>query len=218
MCLRTEQIEPQIATEDIICYKIIRKNMTSLYYNKFKWEFGKLYKTEMQFYNSEQITQAFHSYKSYKDVREAYSRTTEPCVVVKCTIPKDTSYYTGNHGVCEGYASEKIIINEIIPVKELYPYFDFDNYPYKEGDKIIIEFTGDIKTREGVIQNIQPYAVGYRVSDVDMIVSFEPELMESKLMLVPTEFDGKELRIKPLFIHPELGQREMLKEIKIKED
>jgi len=218
MCLRTEQIEPQIATEDIICYKIIRKNMTSLYYNKFKWEFGKLYKTEMQFYNSEQIAQAFHSYKSYKDVREAYSRTTEPCVVVKCTIPKDTSYYTGNHGVCEGYASEKIIINEIIPVKELYPYFDFDNYPYKEGDKIIIEFTGDIKTREGVIQNIQPYAVGYRVSDVDMIVSFEPELMESKLMLVPTEFDGKELRIKPLFIHPELGQREMLKEIKIKED
>ena len=218
MCLRTEQRTPQIADKDIICYKIIHKDMTSLFHKEFKWEFGKLYKTEMQFYNSEQIAQAFHSYKSYKDVREAYSRTTEPCVVVKCTIPKDTSYYTGNHGVCEGYASEKIIINEIIPVKELYPYFDFDNYPYKEGDKIIIEFTGDIKTREGVIQNIQPYAVGYRVSDVDMIVSFEPELMESKLMLVPTEFDGKELRIKPLFIHPELGQREMLKEIKIKED
>ena len=194
MCLRTEQRKPQIATENIICYKIIHKNMTSLFY------------------------QAFHSYKSYKDVREAYSRTSEPCVVVKCTIPKDTSYYTGSHGVCEGYASEKIIVNKIIPLKELYPYFDFDNYPYKEGDKIIIKFTGNIETREGVIQNIQPYSADYRVNDVDMIVSFEPELMESKLMVVPTEFDGKEFRIKPLFIHLTLGQRVTIEEIKIKED
>ena len=213
MCLRTEQIEPQIATEDIICYKIIRKNMTSLYYNKFKWEFGKLYKTEMQFYNSEQIAQAFHSYKSYKDVREAYSRTTEPCVVVKCTIPKDTSYYTGNHGVCEGYASEKIIINEIIPLKELYPYFDFDNYPYKEGDKIIIEFVEDIPNVEAVIENIQPNPTNYRVNFVDMIVS-----SESKYMYISAKFDGKEFKIQRQVTHPITEQCVTIEEMKIKED
>ena len=222
MCLRTEQIEPQIATEDITCYKVIHKDMTSMIY-KFKWEFGKVYHTKMttsisDFFKNTMVEKGFHSYSTLKETRGPYSRSSDPCIVVKCTIPKDTSYYTGKHGVCEGYASEKIIVNDIIPLKELYPYFDFDNYPYKEGDKIIINFTGNIETREGVIQNIQPSPADYRVNDVDMLVSFEPELGESKLMIVPTEFDGKEFRIKPLVIHPELGQRVTLKEIKIKED
>ena len=223
MCLRTEQLKPQIATEDITCYKIICKDMSSLFHPEFKWEFGKVYHTEMittysSFLRETQIEQGFHSYLTLRETREAYYSSTEPCIAVKCTIPKDTSYYTGKHGVRKGYASEKIIINEIIPVKELYPYFNFDKYPYKVDDKLIIKFVEDIPNVEAVIENIQPDPTNYRVNFVDMIVSLETELWESKLMIVPTEFDGKEFRIKPLVIHPELGQRVMLKEIKIKAD
>jgi hypothetical protein len=218
MCLKTEQRKPKIATEDIICYKIIHKDMTSLFHKEFKWEFGKVYHTEMtttriSFLTHTMVEQGFHSYSTLKATRKGYYSSSEPCIVVKCTIPKGSEYYTGNHGVRDGYASEKIIINEIIPVKELYPYFNFDKHPYKVDDKVIIKFTENIPNFEGVIENIQPNPEDYGVHLVDMIVS-----LGSKYMYISTKFDGKEFKVQRQVTHPITGQHVTIQEIKIKED
>ena len=215
MCLRTEQSKPQIATKDIICYKIIHKDMTSLFHKEFKWEFGKAYHTAMTttrsfFLMKTLVEKGFHSYSTLDGTREAYYRSSEPCIAVKCTIPQGSEYYTGSHGVCEGYASEKIIINEIISPKELYPNFDFDKYPYKEGDKVIIKFAENIPNFEGVIENIQPNP---EVHSVDMIAS-----LGSKYMYISTKFDGKEFKIQRQVTHPITGQHVTIEEFKIKED
>jgi hypothetical protein len=222
MCLRTEQIEPQIATEDIICYKVICKDMSSLFHPEFKWEFGKVYHTVMtpsfsSFLMKTLVEKGFHSYSTLDGTREAYYSSTEPCIAVKCTIPKGSEYYTGNHGGVRkgyaGYASGKIIINEIIPVKELYPYFNFDKYPYKVDDKVIIKFAEGIPNVEGVIENIQPSPADYRVHLVDMIVS-----LGSKYMYISAKFDGKEFKVQRQVTHPITGQDVTIEEIKIKED
>lgn len=73
MCLITEQEKPQIAEKDIICYKVIRKNMTSLYYNNFKWEFGKIYTSSVEDFerpNYNAINQAFHSFDSLEGLKK----------------------------------------------------------------------------------------------------------------------------------------------------
>ena len=215
MCLRTYQSKPQIATKDIICYKIIHKDMTSLFHKEFKWEFGKVYETEMTtthncFFMHIMVEQGFHSYSTLKSTREGYYSSSEPCIAVKCTIPQGSEYYTGNHGVRDGYTSDRIILNEIISPKELYPNFNFDKYPYKEGDKVIIKFAEDIEPREEVIQNIQP---DYKTNNVDILVS-----LESKYMFITTKFDGEKCIKEPYGLHPILGQRVTIEEFKIKED
>lgn len=214
MCLRTYQKEPQIATKDIICYKIIHKDMTSLFHKEFKWEFGKLYHTEMttnhcSFFKNTMVEQGFHSFSTLKATREGYYSSAEPCIAVKCTIPKGSEYYKGSHGVRDGYTSDKLILNEIMPLKELYPKFDFDKYPYKEGDKVIVKFKEDIEPHEEVIQNIQP---NYETDNVDILISFE-----SKFMFITTRFDGEECIKEPWGLHPILGQRVTIEEFKIKE-
>lgn len=215
MCLRTEQKKPQIATEDIICYKIIHKDMTSLFYKEFKWELGKVYHTEMKttlssFFMNIMVEQGFHSYSTLKATREGYYSSSEPCIAVKCTIPKGSEYYTGSHGIRDGYASERIILNEIISLKELYPNFDFDKYPYKEGDKVIVKFVEDIEPREEVILNIQP---NYGTNIVDLLIS-----LDSKFMFITTKFDGMVCIKEPYALHPILGQRVVIEDFKIKED
>lgn len=213
MCLSTEQRKPQIATEDIICYKIIHKDMTSLFHKEFKWEFGKVYHTEMAtppFFMYIVIEQGFHSYSTLKGTREGYYHSTEPCIAVKCTIPKGSEYYTGSHGTRDGYASNKLIVNEIMPLKELYPNFDFDKYPYKEGDKVIIKFAENIKACEGVIENIQPE---YGTNNVDILVS-----LGSKYRYIHTGFNGKECTKESYAVNPITGHHVTIEEFKIKED
>lgn len=215
MCLRTKQRKPQIATEDIICYKIIHKDMTSLFHKEFKWELGKVYHTEMtttlsSFFMNIMVEQGFHSYSTLKATREGYYSSSEPCIAVKCIIPKGSEYYTGSHGIRDGYTSERIILNEIISLKELYPNFDFDKYPYKEGDKVIVKFVEDIEPREEVILNIQP---NYGTNIVDLLIS-----LDSKFMFITTKFDDEEWRKEKYALHPILGQRVVIEDFKIKED
>ena len=145
MCLYTKTKEPIIAKKPITCYKILRKNMHSIIYSNFEWEFGKLYETEMQFYESplfgivpEKIAQAFHSYKSYKDVIEACLSFQQPCIIVECTIPTGAKFYAGCHGDEEGFASNQIIINKVVDTKKVFSHFPWDEYPYKEGQTIRI--------------------------------------------------------------------------------
>ena len=153
MCLKTTLTEPKIAQEDITCYKVISQNMTSLYYTEFKWELGKLYETEMDFcpvYKT--VSKAFHSYQSLEDLRYGYYKSELPCRIVKCTIPKGSEYYTGIQGSENGFTSNKLIINEVLDVKDVFKRFDWDNYPYKVGQKVVPNKGSDIYQ----ILNIQP--------------------------------------------------------------
>lgn len=162
MCLYTTQEIPTIAEKDIICYKIIRKDMSSLYHDDFKWEFGKMYHSWIEAVNdiqdrNKEIHQAFHSYETLEGLKLSYFRTTIPCLTVKCTIPKGSRVYKGKHGSIEGYASNQLIINKVIDVKELYPDFDWDNYPYKEGQVIQIKISDDKVWEDYQIMNISVF-------------------------------------------------------------
>ena len=147
MCLLT-------TIKDITCYKVIMQNMTSLYYY-FKWELNKLYETKIGYRPKGDINtvyQAFHSYKSLQDLKYGYFCSSSPCLMVKCTIPKGSEYYSGKQIYVQGYASNKLIINEILDVKEVFNLFDWDNYPFKVGQKIHI----DKAETTYQIKNIQP--------------------------------------------------------------
>lgn len=208
MCLYTTQEIPTIAEKDIICYKIIRKDMSSLYHDDFKWEFGKMYHSWMEAVNDNQdrnkeIHQAFHSYETLEDLKKAYFSATVPCLTVKCTIPKGSTVYSGSHDELKGYASNQLIINEVIGIKELYPDFDWDNYPYKEGQVIQVKMPYSIFWQDIIygiehvkyykkiwndyqITNIQLHE-GRTGSRVDLIVE-NCETSDSHFVI--TKFDG----------------------------
>lgn len=138
MCLHTKQKEVKIAKKDITCYKVMNPNMTSWFHTEFKWKLGKLYETEMDFcpvYKT--VSQAFHSYKTLQDLMYGYFQSLSPCMMVKCTIPKGSEYYSGKQGEMDGYASNQLIVNEILDVKKVFNHFDWDNYPYKVGQKVV---------------------------------------------------------------------------------
>ena len=162
MCLITKMKVSTIAKKPITCYKVIHKDMSSLYHDDFKWEFGKMYTSWIEAFerrtnNDYTIHQAFHSYKTLEDLKRAYDMATEPCLTVKCTIPKGSRVYKGKHGSIEGYASNQLIINKVIDVKELYPDFDWDNYPYKEGQVIQIKISDDKVWEDYQIMNISVF-------------------------------------------------------------
>lgn len=191
MCLYTTQEIPTIAEKDIICYKIIRKDMSSLYHDDFKWEFGKMYHSWMEAVNdiqdrNKEIHQAFHSYETLEDLKKAYFSVTVPCLTVKCTIPKGSTVYSGSHDELKGYASNQLIINEVIGIKELYPDFDWDNYPYKEGQMIKCKAFYDKKWENYQITNIQLSPLDN--NRVDLIGENSDTL---DLACIVTKFDGK---------------------------
>lgn len=167
MCLYTTQKEPKIAQEDITCYKVIRKNMTSLIYGEITWKIGKLYKTIMKATEEETRTsekirivkQGFHSYKSPKDVKKGYSEVINiPCIIVECTIPKGSLYYDGYHYKEDGFTSNQLIVNKVINIKELFLDFPWNEYPYKPGQTIRVNWlNGQVDILQ--IENIQPNSV-----------------------------------------------------------
>ena len=116
MCLTTKMTKPAIAEKDITCYKVIRKDMSSLLHPEFEWDFGWIYTSPIKVFertdNTHAIYQALHSYKTLEDLKRAYDMATEPCLTVKCTIPKGSRVYKGKHGSIEGYASNQLIINK----------------------------------------------------------------------------------------------------------
>jgi hypothetical protein len=210
MCLKTTLTEPKIAEKDITCYKVIRKDMTSLYHDDFKWEFGKMYHSLIEAVNDSQdrnkeIHQAFHSYETLEDLKKAYFSATVPCLTVKCTIPKGSTVYSGSHDNLKGYASNQLIINEVIGIKELYPNFDWDNYPYKEGQVIQINLSYSNIWKDYQITNIQLHE-GRKGSRVDLIVenceTSDSNFIITKFDVIITKFDGgawvsdKEVRLK----------------------
>ena len=155
MCLLTTQKVPKIAEEDITCYKVLNPDMTSFYFTEFNWVLGKLYETEIECcskWDFNEVSKAFHSYKTLQDLMHGYFKSLSPCMMVKCTIPKGSVYYLGRQGEMDGYASNKLIVNEILDVQKVFNHFDWDHYPYKVGQKVVSNKGGDIYQ----ILNIQP--------------------------------------------------------------
>lgn len=72
MCLVTNQLEPKIATEDIIVYKKMNEHKDSgtiwSYHQDFQYELGKLYKTEIK--ESEDISVL--DYEAKRDYENFY--------------------------------------------------------------------------------------------------------------------------------------------------
>ena len=162
MCLYTLEKKPQTARKNITCYKVIQKNMRSLFCFEFVWEFGKVHETTMDTVKGEAVEKAFHSFCSLEDTAREYSHSNKPCMVVECTIPKGAQYYSGSQPRGEGYASNKLIVNRVVDIKEVFPNFDFDNFPYKVGQETCID------NKKGIIENIQPH---YRQRNVYVLTN-----------------------------------------------
>lgn len=160
MCLTAEHLYAFVATEDIKCYKILQKDMKSYYHGDFQWKIGKLYETDMEMISnkSKSIGKAFHSYCSFFDAQEIHIHLGMSALVVECIIPKGARYYCGYHGYDTlGYASNQLIVNRVIPREELFPDFDFENFPYKVGQKIKVsdnhDESGTCMTIEEIVPN-----------------------------------------------------------------
>lgn len=163
MCLYITQKETQIAQEDITCYKVletwnpewdeesghkrkIKKTVfRSYFYPNFKWNIDKHYRSRLvieprHMANNYSVNEAFHSYQTLESAKsfcKSYGMC--PCVIARCIIPKGAKYCEGtNSDSTDGYASNQIIIKEIVDFKELYPDFDRDKYPYKQGQLLLI--------------------------------------------------------------------------------
>lgn len=163
MCLYTTQKEPKIAKKDITCYKILeicnpeweaesghkRKSkktaLRSVYYPNFKWSIDKRYRSRLvieprHLTNNYSVTKAFHSYETLESAKSYYeTMSLNSCAIVRCIIPKGAKYYEGMQTGGEyGYASNQMVMKEIVDFKELYPDFDSDRYPYKQGQLLCI--------------------------------------------------------------------------------
>ena len=133
MCLYTKQTEPEIAKEDIICYKFyVRYDETlfSPYQESRAPEIGIVANTELgrsyrptdigsyihNFLGFKRIDKGFHSFKTLEEVeREVnkYKREFD-LVIFKCIIPRGSSYYKGIfNDRYESYCSNSIKLIEI---------------------------------------------------------------------------------------------------------
>ena len=133
MCLFINQLEPKIADEDIVCYKLVRRTKIKGIYKSsfqgFEYIIRQLYTNniDIRFVNKiiKNLSPAytslciyiieegmFHSYASC-----LYPVTLSPlpwCALLKCIIPKGAYYFEGYFDESPSYASSQIKILEEI--------------------------------------------------------------------------------------------------------
>lgn len=131
MCLILFEPKPEIATEDIICYKTghligSKRDVLVSEIVEFKYTFYETYDNGIPNPADAPITKIqgtdvvavglFHSYASTSSIGNIYKRA-----IVKCVIPKGAYYFTGgvNGYGTRGYASSKIRVESVIT----YPRF-----------------------------------------------------------------------------------------------
>lgn len=124
MCLVLENKndKPQIATEDIYCYKVLLKNFRdqglATLYTKTPVSIGSTYESGFSFTEWGDIDCGLHSFgrliqaNNFIDVWLIPS--TVEYVLCKCVIPKGSRYYQGSFVSCLSYASDKLTYLEII--------------------------------------------------------------------------------------------------------
>lgn len=141
MCL--ENFKKITTEEDIIAYKLLERKFHTEYVSPFylfKWEFGKVYGEGhlTPLFGStleDGLTingGCFHTFKNLGEAQRQLQvhrdRWTENTYIAKCRIPKDSNFiYEGEYKgvtptygangieICQGYASEKLEILEILP-------------------------------------------------------------------------------------------------------
>lgn len=142
MCL--ENFKKITTEEDIIAYKLLERNRYIAEYISpfylFKWEIGKVYSeghiAPLLGYGEEYGETinggCFHTFKNLGEAQRQLQvhrdRWTENTYIAKCRIPKDSNFiYEGEYKgvtpaygangteICQGYASEKLEILEILP-------------------------------------------------------------------------------------------------------
>ena len=116
------EIKPLIAKRDIVCYKLYRisdiPGVVEAPYRLTKHLVGKpqpqvefsYSKHGYRFDFSKLLVEAgYHSFRN-KDIKNMFKDTSE-YIIIKCIIPKGSTYYIGNHnGVRDGYVSNQLII------------------------------------------------------------------------------------------------------------
>ena len=129
MCLVINHLEPKIANEDIVCYKLVKRTKIKGIYKSsfqgFEYIIRQLYTNNLDirfanksikrsFYKRFYIIEEgmFHSYASY-----LYPVILSPLphgALLKCIIPKGAYYFEGYFDESPSYASSQIKILEEI--------------------------------------------------------------------------------------------------------
>lgn len=132
MCLYTKQTEPEIAEEDIICYKFYRrwnKILFSPYQESRAPEIGIVVNTELEksyrptdngsyihnLLGFKRVNKGFHSFKTLEEIKHKVNGYRNlDLVIFKCIIPRGSLYYKGIFGDrYESYCSNSIKLIEI---------------------------------------------------------------------------------------------------------
>ena len=141
MCLDiTKDPQLKVATEDIICYKVVRQseNMLITPYQLMPVEIGKTYISKLIEYDralgsGKGIDVGLHSFATIKSARieindwslyisvrangKLFQRSSD-MIIIECVIPKGSSYYTGTFSIekseHESYASDTLKYIKII--------------------------------------------------------------------------------------------------------
>ena len=127
MCLKTNRINASVATKNLVCYKIVKKEslgqvltqtgsklelatayklVPSCQYNsKIQYLPGNTY-TDTSFKDrlvkdwwsgNKEANQGFHSYKNLKEAESDFSLYTTGSVLIECCIPKGAKYFPGSN-------------------------------------------------------------------------------------------------------------------------
>jgi len=109
MCFLADNDKIKIATKDIVCYKVVSKELTSSVY-KYKYTIGEENPmvTIVVGY-SKIVRKGYHSYSSLKEAKN--NKYSDFCIL-KCIIPKGTKYMRSME--YKEYVSETIKAVEIL--------------------------------------------------------------------------------------------------------
>ena len=126
MCLITTKNIPEIAQEDIVCYKIyilIEDELLSPYQGSPAPAINKVTNTLLDraylsnYRGAYMISKGFHSFKYLDDlIKELDFWQSYDIKIFKCIIPKGTKYYEGKFNNSPSYCSESIKLIELIEV------------------------------------------------------------------------------------------------------
>lgn len=104
-------IDHQVSSILVDGVELLIQGLRTPYYNAFI-EMGKTYDSIINYdENCDEIEQALHSFK-YEAT--AIDESSSNSVIVRCLIPKGSTYYVGIFDDCDSYASDRLTYVEII--------------------------------------------------------------------------------------------------------
>jgi hypothetical protein len=116
MCLRCTN-KRQIATEDIVCYKVLEKTKFTTYvspYQEFLYVVDELVESPLVYDEAcRDVNIGLHTFVSLNDAK-TLSHVRKTYYTFECVIPKDSQYFTGYCPCGASYASDKLIVKRKI--------------------------------------------------------------------------------------------------------